>query len=60
MELQTINESNTKQLNSNESKLYINNDVIYKVFNKDIDVSKRVDIIDIFLRHNTLRLDMNQ
>ena len=52
MELQTINESNTKKLNSNESKLYINNDVIYKVFNKDIDVSKRVDIIDIFLRYN--------
>ena len=52
MELQTIKESNTKQLNSNESKLYINNDVIYKVFNKDIDISKKVDIIDIFLKYN--------
>ena len=56
MELQTINELNLKQLNSNESKLYINDDIIYKVFNKDIDVSKRVDIIDIFLRHNIVGL----
>ena len=56
MKLQTIYESNLKQLNSNESKLYIDNDIIYKVFNKDIDVSKRVDIIDIFLKYNIVGL----
>ena len=41
-----------KVLKSNESNCYIYKDMIYKIFNSDIDIKKRLHAIEIFLNNN--------
>ena len=36
---------------SRESKLYINNDIIYKIFKENINIKERIKIIEIFLNN---------
>ena len=53
MELNEIQKiSNLKLFESSESQCYIHNDIIYKVFNENIDIESRLDVINTFLEND--------
>lgn len=53
MELNEINVQNNKIINSRESTLYIDKNIIYKVFKRDIDIKQHLKVIKKLLVNKT-------
>ena len=51
MEINKLNILEMKKIVSKEATLYIDKNLIYKIFNSGIDIGSRIKVIDIFLNH---------
>ena len=50
--IMTLNEkniSNNRIINSRESTLYIDKNIIYKIYKENIDINERIKVINKFL-----------
>ena len=46
--------SNNRIINSRESTLYIDKNIIYKIFKENIDINKRIKVIEILLNNDII------